>query len=95
MVWKIVFLLLSVLSYLYIFKCQFSKNSKTKIKKETLYKIHSLLFNCLYIGVIGLLVLNFLNLIQKEDIITILLYGTISLTLFGAISLNLYNHKKE
>lgn len=92
---KILFIVLIFLSQMYILKFQSSEESKDERGKEIRYKTNNMLFNCMYLGIILLIVLHLLEVISTQYLADTLLYFTLLLSVVGSLFLYINKNKKN
>lgn len=94
MLWlKIVFIVVILVSKMYILKFQSSEEAKDERGREIIYKTNSMLFTMLYAGIILLIALHLLDIVSTNYLPDILLYSTLLLSVFGSIFLCINKNK--
>ncbi|WIV19543.1 hypothetical protein QPK24_01975 [Paenibacillus polygoni] len=96
MLWvKLLFVVLIIISQMYLLRFQSSAEGKDERGKEIQYKSNSMLFHFLYLGMIALIVLHLIDVIPTKIVPDLLLYLTVSLSVFGSIFVYINKNKQN
>ncbi|WP_025151351.1 hypothetical protein [Bacillus sp. H1a] len=96
MLWlKSLFIVLIFISQMYVISFQSSDEGRDERGKEIQYKTNNLLFNVLYLGIIGLITFHLVDIISAELLPNILLYFMLSLSVLGSVFIFINRHRKN
>ncbi|PEO56012.1 hypothetical protein CN567_29585 [Bacillus toyonensis] len=96
MLWlKSLFIVLISISQMYVISFQSSDEGRDERGKEIQYKTNNVLFNVLYLGIIGLITFHLVDIISAELLPNILLYFMLSLSVLGSVFIFINRHRKN
>ncbi|WP_342719959.1 hypothetical protein AAG068_28800 (plasmid) [Bacillus paramycoides] len=96
MLWlKSLFIFLIFISQMYVISFQSSDEGRDERGKEIQYKTNNVLFNVLYLGIIGLITFHLVDIISAELLPNILLYFMLSLSVLGSVFIFINRHRKN
>ncbi|MED1559390.1 hypothetical protein CN285_29185 [Bacillus cereus] len=96
MLWlKSLFIVLIFISQMYVISFQSSDEGRDERGKEIQYKTNNVLFNVLYLGIIGLITFHLVDIISAELLPNILLYFMLSLSVLGSVFIFINRHRKN
>ncbi|MDM5370321.1 hypothetical protein [Bacillus paramycoides] len=96
MLWlKSLFIVLIFISQMYVISFQSSDEGRDERGKEIQYKTNNVLFNVLYLGIIGLITFHLVDIISAELLPNILLYFMLSLSVLGSVFIFINRYRKN
>ncbi|MED1569764.1 hypothetical protein [Bacillus paramycoides] len=96
MLWlKSLFIVLIFISQMYVISFQSSDEGRDERGKEIQYKTNNVLFNVLYLGIIGLITFHLVDIISAELLPNILLYFMLSLSVLGSVFIFINRNRKN
>lgn len=93
LVWKLFLIILGIFSYMYNVKFQSSPEGKDERGILIQSKTNSYTLGAFYISISILIVLNLLNLIDTNVLLSLLLYLFISISILSSLTLLIYRRK--
>ncbi len=92
---KVLFLVVILISQLYVLKFHSSIEGKDERGKEIQYKTNQALFTILYAGMIALIVLHLVEIVPTMLLPDLLLYFMVVLSVFGGAFTFIYRRRKN
>lgn len=80
---------------MYVISFQSSDEGRDERGKEIQYKTNNVLFNVLYLGIIGLITFHLVDIISAELLPNILLYFMLSLSVLGSVFIFINRYRKN
>jgi len=93
LVWKLFLIILGMFSYMYNVKFQSSPEGQDERGILIQSKTNSYTLGAFYISISFLIVLNLLNLINTNVLLSLLLYFFISISVLSSLTLLIYRRK--